>query len=363
MLRCRPIRRRDCEQGYILLTLILFVALLAIAAVALAPTFAFQLKRDREEELIHRGVQYTRAIKHYYKKFGRYPTRLEDLENTNQIRFLRRRYKDPITGKEFKLLYLQDVQMPVGTGINGAVGVGNMNGAPGPGAPGGGGINNGPFTNVGFAPNQGNPAGGNSNILQPAPPGFGGGTGPGGGNQSGFGSGGITGGSAGTSAGATTNQGAQNEEDSGDAGSGSAPGGVNSPGGATGPGGPGVGGTASSGFGSSNNNQVFGGGPVVGVASTSKDKTIRVFSKKDHYYQWQFIYNPTMDQGGLLTMPSAPPLQGAGVTQPGAPGTQGGPGGLPGLPGQPGMPIQPGGQPNQPAQPPQTTGQPGEPEE
>ena len=32
-----------------------------------------QMKRDREEEMIHRGTEYARAIKKYYKKFGRYP--------------------------------------------------------------------------------------------------------------------------------------------------------------------------------------------------------------------------------------------------------------------------------------------------
>ena len=45
------------------------------------------MKRDREEEMIHRGTEYARAVKKYYKKFGRYPANLEQLENTNQIRF------------------------------------------------------------------------------------------------------------------------------------------------------------------------------------------------------------------------------------------------------------------------------------
>src|SRR5947209_16060251 len=77
----------------------------------------FQVKRDREEELIHRGVQYSRAVRRYFKKFGRYPTRIEDLESTNRLRFLRKRYKDPMnrdpaTGKErdFKFLHLTDIQ-------------------------------------------------------------------------------------------------------------------------------------------------------------------------------------------------------------------------------------------------------------
>jgi hypothetical protein len=66
--------------------------------------------------MIHRGVQYSRAIRAYYKKFGRYPVKIEDLENTNRQRFLRKRYKDPLNCKEskcedFKLLHFGEVQM------------------------------------------------------------------------------------------------------------------------------------------------------------------------------------------------------------------------------------------------------------
>src|SRR6266550_7159645 len=99
------------QGGYMLLMLMLVVTLLAIAAAAIVPTMAFQVKRDREEEMIHRGVQYSRAIRRYVKKFGRYPTRIEELENTNNIRFLRKRYKDPITRQDFKLLHVGEVQL------------------------------------------------------------------------------------------------------------------------------------------------------------------------------------------------------------------------------------------------------------
>ena len=60
---------------------------------------------------------------------------------------------------------------------------------------------------------------------------------------------------------------------------------------------------------------VFGGGPIVGVASTSKAKTIREFNHKNHYNQWQFIYDPTMDRGGLITTPAQPALQMAAPLQ------------------------------------------------
>ena len=128
-------RFRQPEQGYILLMLMLFITLLAIAAAAVAPSIAFRVKRDREEELIHRGTQYSRAIRRYVKKTGRYPSRLEDLENTNNIRFLRKRYKDPVTGKDFKLLHVGEVQMTSTAGIAGAASlVGGANGGPAGGA-------------------------------------------------------------------------------------------------------------------------------------------------------------------------------------------------------------------------------------
>ena len=67
------------ERGYVLLALLLFVALLSIGVMTTIQRIDFQIKRDREEEMIHRGVQYSRAVQHFYKKFGRYPTRVEEL--------------------------------------------------------------------------------------------------------------------------------------------------------------------------------------------------------------------------------------------------------------------------------------------
>jgi hypothetical protein len=89
---------------------------------------------------------------------------------------------------------------------------------------------------------------------------------------------------------------------------------------------------------------------MVGVASTSKEKSIRIFNKKDHYNQWQFIYDPSSDRGGLLTTPNQPALQGnedRSTGTPGTPGTQGTTGGATGLPGSavpPGQPTPPGSQ-------------------
>ena len=95
---------RRKENGYVLLTLLLTMALLIIAAGVAASSIAFTIRRDREEELIHRGVQYKRAIREFAKKTGRFPLRMEELDNTNGMRFLRKHYKDPITGQDFKLV-------------------------------------------------------------------------------------------------------------------------------------------------------------------------------------------------------------------------------------------------------------------
>src|SRR3974377_1707627 len=102
-------RRRKQEQGYVLLALLLVMAVMGIVAATLVTDIKFEIQRDREEEMIHRGVQYSRAIRAYYKKFNRYPAKIEDLENSNQMRFLRKRYKDPLSCKngkcaDFKIL-------------------------------------------------------------------------------------------------------------------------------------------------------------------------------------------------------------------------------------------------------------------
>ena len=56
-------------------------------------------------ESARRANQYVRAIQLYYKKFGRYPASIEQLENSNNVRYLRQRYVDPLTGKaDYRLI-------------------------------------------------------------------------------------------------------------------------------------------------------------------------------------------------------------------------------------------------------------------
>ncbi len=283
-IRCR----QRAQRGYILLTLMLIATLLAIAAAAVAPTIAFQIRRDREEELIHRGVQYSRAIRRYVKKTGGYPVRIEQLENTNNIRFLRKRYKDPITRQDFKILHLGDVKLTFGPGITFANPIGGVNPAPGART-----LGELATQRLAGAAAQGVTEGAN------APPT------PGGQDTSGQGTN-------------QPNSGAQSQSQPNQSrpNQGIAAGGDDLP--AT----------------------VFGGGPIVGVVSTSKAASIREFNKKNHYNQWQFIYDPASDRGGLLSTPNQPPLQVAAPNQqngqPGQTGANGLPGGTFGMQNQPG---------------------------
>ena len=95
-----PLTAEHGEEGYLLLTVLVLVFLLLMFLSVAAPRVAKEIQRDKEEETLQRGLQYERAIRLYYKKFGNYPTDIKQLENTNEIRFLRKRYTDPMTGKD-----------------------------------------------------------------------------------------------------------------------------------------------------------------------------------------------------------------------------------------------------------------------
>jgi type II secretory pathway pseudopilin PulG len=289
----RPKAGRSRQQGYVLMVMLLFLALMVIGLTAAAPALATRVRRQREIELIHRGKQYARAIRLFYRKFGRYPVRLEELEKTNNIRFLRKRYKDPMTASgDWRLIHYGEAQLTLpsaGPVLPGATTPGSPT-TPGSSGTAGIGSSASPFANT-F-----------SSGSQPAP----GQTGTTTASQTGTGQTGTT---AGTSA---------DSSQSGLAGQSGQSGGQ--------PGTPAS--QLSSPLGSG---PQFGGGPVVGVASTSKKESIKELNKKNHYNDWEFVYDPSLD----MTMAGA---LGGGVTGPN-PALTGGqtPGMQPGL-GSPGMP-------------------------
>lgn len=243
--------RSSRQGGYILLFMILLVAILSIGLMKAVEDIGFEIKRDREEEFIHRGLEYSRAIRKYVKAFGRYPNSIEELENTNNIRFLRKRFKDPITRQDFKLLYFGDLK--------------TFN-ASAPNPPARPMASEPPAATI--APNgEQVPAeqvssGGPVNVQEPSSA-----------LQDSSPSGQPT-----VENGESTASAASSESDS-NAGA-----------------------------------EASGGRAIVGVTSYSSAHTIRIFNHKDHYNQWQFVYDPSTDHIGLLTTPNQPLLKGG--TQP-----------------------------------------------
>ena len=232
------------QRGYVLLMILVMLAVLMLVLLATAPSIATQIRRDREEELMRRGRQYAIAIKRYYKKFGRYPTSLEELENTNRMRFLRRRFKDPMSESgEWRLIRFGEVK----TTPTGLFGKTLTAGTP--------------------AVAVGTPA---SSLSQQSQ-------------------------SSGTS-GQRTTSGSSSDSLTG---------------------------------------RTFGGGPIVGVASTSTQESVKELNGKNHYNDWEFFYDPRFDvgPGGVpLGVPQQPGVQGATPQQQNQPMSQPGPSQNPGVP-------------------------------
>ena len=92
--------------------MLIFLLLLTLSVAA--PKMAQALRRDREVEAIHRGNDYVRAIQLYYAKFGHYPGNMDQLEKSNNIRFLRQKYVDPLTGKpDWRLIHVGEAKTTV----------------------------------------------------------------------------------------------------------------------------------------------------------------------------------------------------------------------------------------------------------
>lgn len=77
------------------------VAIVMIGTTVAIPVMARQLRRDKEVESMHRMQQYVRAIQLYQRacKCTNYPPSMDALEKGTNVRFLRQRYVDPLTGK------------------------------------------------------------------------------------------------------------------------------------------------------------------------------------------------------------------------------------------------------------------------
>ena len=106
-MRQRHAGKSDGQQGYVLLALLVSSSILLAGLALTIPRMAMQSQRLKDERLIKRGEDYRRAITLYYREHYKYPEDLDDLEETDGVRYLRRRYGDPIgeTG-EWRLIHM-----------------------------------------------------------------------------------------------------------------------------------------------------------------------------------------------------------------------------------------------------------------
>lgn len=110
-----PDSGRRSLRGFTLAMCAVLITLMSIAVAAILPRWSTQIQREREAELIFRGLQMAEGIRVFQKRFGRYPVRLEELWETKP-RSVRQAWKDPMTENGRWRPVLQ-----IGAGVPGAV--------------------------------------------------------------------------------------------------------------------------------------------------------------------------------------------------------------------------------------------------
>ena len=84
------------------------LSVMAVMFTVVMPVWKHTAQREKEEELVFRGRQYVHAIGLFQRKFANaYPPNIDVLV---EQRFLRKKFKDPITNDDF-------VPIPVGQGL------------------------------------------------------------------------------------------------------------------------------------------------------------------------------------------------------------------------------------------------------
>src|SRR4051794_38554739 len=106
------------QHGYAMAALLVALGVMAILATAAMPVWHQITQREKEEELVFRGNQYVRAIRLFTAKAG--PGVLPpNLDVLVQQRYLRKKFKDPVTGQDFDLLSPVQATSPTPGGPSG----------------------------------------------------------------------------------------------------------------------------------------------------------------------------------------------------------------------------------------------------
>jgi type II secretory pathway pseudopilin PulG len=309
-MTARNSRAREAEQGFVLVGLIVAIFIMLLVLGIAAPRVVKALRREQEVEAIHRGNQYVRAVQLYYRKNGSYPGSIAQLEKTNNVRYLRQRYVDPMTGKpDWKLIHVGEAK----TTVKGFFGQ-PLSGLPGAGLGNAAGMSSSGSVGAGTAGVTGSSFGSSS-----------------------FGTGGNVG-SSGSSFGSSS-FGSPSASSTGA----TAPAGTGAGTGTTGSAsGTGASTTDSTGLNSQSATSMGTGAPIMGVGSAATGSSIVVLNEQTSYPKWEFIYDPRIELlkakasllGGAPSSVNASSLgssttsPGIGVTPPGSngigsPGTTG----------------------------------------
>jgi type II secretory pathway pseudopilin PulG len=324
--------RDDPESGYVLLAVIFLTVVLLISLAIAAPKIATEIQRDKDIETIHRGEQYRRALQLYYRNFGAYPTSIDQLKQTNNVRYLRKEYADPETGKnDWKpVLYGQAHVRPLGffgQPLSGVAGVGAASAVMGGAATGMYAISSTTTTTdengIPVASDSGNAAGSGPGMSSGSDSGLGSGSNSGFGSSFGNGSSSGFGSSFGNGSGGFGGSGlSSGQSGSGFGSSGSGLSGFQSSGSSVGGSSPGFGSSNSTSGNGSSGSTFGGGGPIVGFTLTLNKPSLVAYMLQTRYNKWEFNYDPIADQ-----MMAAASLFGGSPTDGGASGTTSGFGG------------------------------------
>jgi type II secretory pathway pseudopilin PulG len=246
-----------------LVAVIFMLALLIISLAVAAPKVARDIQRDRELETMQRGKQYIRAIRLYYRKFSAYPPSIDALVKTQNLRFLRKKYVDPTTGKEeWKPIHFGQNKAPTAMGFFGQPLTGSTLAGIGPN--GGNGVAG--AANAGSAFMGSNNSSGSNNSF---------------GSNSSFGSSGASGMNStfgANNANANPSAGGSGSTDSSGTNNGTGSGSSSDPNNLGGSG------------------QTFGGLGIIGFSPGSPKASLLVYKTKSHYNEWEFVYDPIMER-------------------------------------------------------------------
>ena len=115
-----PVDRRADHRvvspdGYAMAVLLVGIAIMGIMMAVAMPVWHQAIQREKEEELIFRGNQYARAVGLFQRKNGNaYPPSLDVLV---QQKYLRKKYKDPMTEDGVFQLIPAGAQQPGQSGV------------------------------------------------------------------------------------------------------------------------------------------------------------------------------------------------------------------------------------------------------